>query len=223
MIRAMIGPLVFGVAGVAILLSLGIWQLQRLAWKQGQIAEIEARISAAPQGLPALSDPRRDKYLPVRVAGVTSGDEIHVLASRKQIGAGYRVITAFSVGERRVLLDRGFIPPEAKQVPRPGTAITVTGNLHWPDEIDSYTPSPDLGAGIWFARDVVAMAAALHTEPVLIVAGSDTGQGIEPHPVSIGGIANDHLQYSITWFSLALVWLGMTGLQLWRIKRRTSL
>jgi surfeit locus 1 family protein len=57
-----IWPLVFGIAGVAILMSLGIWQVQRLAWKEGVLAEIEARIVAA-RALPAVPGSRvADRY-----------------------------------------------------------------------------------------------------------------------------------------------------------------
>ncbi|MGR3661919.1 MAG: SURF1 family protein [Paracoccaceae bacterium] len=221
MIRQMIGPLIVGVLGVATLMSLGIWQLQRLAWKQAILDEIGVRISAPAEPIAEAVDAARDKYQPVQETGVIGGREIHVLASRKQKGAGYRVIVPFAIGERVVLLDRGFLAIEAKDVPRPQKEISVFGNLHWPDEIDSYTPPPDLKAEIWFARDIEAMAAALEAEPVLIIARSDTGDEIEPHPVAVSGIPNDHLQYAITWFSLAVVWFGMTGFLLWRMKRRT--
>ena len=68
------------------------------------------------------------------------------------------------------------------------------------------------------------MAANLNTEPVLIIARSLTPNPFtaEPIPVSSADITNDHLEYVITWFSLALVWAGMTLYLLWRIKRRTA-
>lgn len=221
MTRQMIGPLILGVVGVAILMSLGIWQMQRLAWKQAVLDVIEIRISAPAEPIAEIVDVKRDKYQPVQAVGLIGAREIHVLASRKQKGAGYRVIAPFTIGERVVLLDRGFIPIEAKDEPRPEKNTSVSGNLHWPDEIDGYTPPPDMKVDVWFARDIDAMAAALQTEPVLIVARSDTGDDIEPHPVSVTGIPNDHLHYAITWFSLAAVWFGMTGFLLWRMKRRT--
>ena len=58
-----------GIGGVAILVSLGMWQVQRLAWKEGILAEIEARIAADPVALPASVDPVADEYLPVEVTG----------------------------------------------------------------------------------------------------------------------------------------------------------
>jgi surfeit locus 1 family protein len=66
------------------------------------------------------------------------------------------------------------------------------------------------------------MAAALNAEPILIVARSDTGDGIDPMPVDSSAIPNDHLNYAITWFLLALVWSGMTGLLVWRMRRKAE-
>ncbi|MBD3679581.1 MAG: SURF1 family protein [Rhodobacteraceae bacterium] len=222
MTRQMILPLIFGLAGVAVLCGLGTWQVQRLAWKEGVLAEIEARIAADPVAVPVAPDPDVDGYLPVRAEGRFGEGEIHVLVSVKQVGAGYRVIAPFEVDGRRVLVDRGYLPLEEKDAARPPLEAVVTGNLHWPDERDSFTPENDLGAGIWFARDVAALAAALETEPVLIIARGSTGQGITPLPVDTSAIPNDHLGYAITWFSLAAVWAGMTGFFLWRIRRRTE-
>ncbi len=97
----------------------------------------------------------------------------------------------------------------------------MTGNLDWPQESDSYTPPPDPKSGLWFARDVGKMAAALGTEPVLIVASGPKVDGIEPYPVNTEDIPNGHEGYAITWFSLAIVWAVMTLYLLWRIWRRT--
>lgn len=222
MSRRLILPLLFGLGGTLILLALGVWQLQRLEWKEGVLAEIEARIAAPPVPLPAAPDPARDRFLPVALRGAFTGEELHVLASRKRRGPGYRIVGAFRTEDgRRVMVDRGFVPTEAKDSPRPPGPAEVTGNLHWPDEVDGFTPAPDIAAGIWFARDVPAMAAALGTEPVLVVARAPTGDGVEPEPVGTAGIPNDHLQYALTWFALAAVWAGMTAFLLWRIRRRT--
>ncbi|MBU2937079.1 SURF1 family protein [Pacificibacter marinus] len=221
MIKRMIGPILMGVIGIVILLWLGMWQVQRLAWKQGILAEITAEIAADPVPVPTLISTDM-KYLPVTATGTIGQDELHVLVSRLEIGAGYRVIAPFELDDgRRVLLDRGFIKPEAKDVFRASGPATITGNLHWPDDMNSSTPEPDTSENIWFGRDIAAMARALGTAEVLIVARADTGQGIEAMPVGITGIKNDHLGYAITWFSLALVWLGMTLFLLWRIKTRT--
>lgn len=217
-------PLILGLGGVAILLWLGFWQLDRLAWKEAMLAGIGAQITAAPDDLPPEgTDTRALKYQPVRLVGATTGQELLVLSGKKGIGAGYQVISAFETGEgRRVLVDLGFVTEAHKADPRPATAMIVEGNLHWPAETDSYTPPPDPKTGLWFARDVPPMAALLGTEPILVVAARLQGEatGIEPRPIEISGIPNDHLNYAITWFSLAFVWAVMTLALLWRIRRQ---
>ncbi|WP_321364443.1 SURF1 family protein [uncultured Celeribacter sp.] len=222
MLKRMIFPIVIGVLGCGVLIWLGTWQLQRLAWKEGVLAEIRAEIGADPVPLPAAIDPSM-KYMPVTATGEIGSEELHVLVSRKQIGAGYLIIAPLTLTDgRRVLLDRGFVRDMEKDAVRPKGEVTVVGNLHWPDDMNSSTPEPDVGRNIWFGRDIPAMVEALDTEPVLIVARESTGAGIEPMPVGIEGIPNDHLEYAITWFSLCLVWFGMTLFLLWRIRARTD-
>lgn len=211
-------PVLFGLIGAGVLVYLGLWQLDRLGQKEGQLAEIAARIAAAPVALPAAPDPLSDRYLPVVAEGVFTGDSLRVLVSQKEIGAGYRIVEVFETGARRVLVDRGFVRVDAA-VTLAARGAVVTGNLHWPDEVDSYTPAPE--GELWFARDVPAMAQVLGAEPVLIVARSDTGDGIAPLPVDTANIPNNHFGYAVQWFGLAVVWLGMTVFYLWRIRRRT--
>ncbi|WP_341233429.1 SURF1 family protein [uncultured Sulfitobacter sp.] len=205
--------LIIGLGGAAILISLGVWQVQRLAWKQAIIADINARITATPVTLPETVDPLTDAYLPITADGVIEDGEIHVLVSQKDIGAGYRIIAPFQLQDgRQIMVDRGFALTTAKDTERALGPATVIGNLQWPQETDGFTPAPDMNANIWFARDVGAMAAQLQTLPILLVARSSSlpEPGISALPVDTARIPNDHLQYAITWFSLAAIWLGMS-------------
>ena len=221
-IRRMVFPALFGVIGVLILCALGTWQVQRMQWKAGVLAEISARIAAAPVAVPAAPDPERDRYLPVVVQGRFTGEVIEVLSGKKNVGAGVRVIEVFAlVDGTRLMVDRGFLAEAARGAPRASTAGEVTGNLQWPRDGDAYTPPPDAKTGLWFARDVAQMAAYLRATPVLIVASAQTGDGIEAMGVDTSSIPNDHLGYAVTWFLLALVWGGMTVYLLWRIGRQT--
>ncbi len=223
--RRYLFPLILGLGGIAILWSLGFWQLRRLDWKETLLAGIEARISAAPVALPARPDPATDRYLPVSLSGRSTGEELLVLSGQAAVGAGYEVISAFETADgRRIMLDRGFVPETARDRPRPGLPMAVTGNLAWPDEADSYTPAPDLSQRLWFARDVKTMSETLETEPVLVVVRTADGgdPAIVPVPVDTSGIPNDHLNYAITWFSLSAVWAGMTAYLIWRIRQKTA-
>lgn len=223
MTRRMIFPLLLGIVGTGFLASLGLWQLQRLEWKEGVIAEIAARIGSDPVALPDAPDPGRDRYLPVAAEGAFTGEALHVLVSTRAEGAGHRIVSAFETDAgRRVMVDEGYVRSGGDLRPGPAEGVTVTGNLHWPDELDRWTPAPDLAAGLFFARDVAAMARALDTDPVLIVAR--TIDGTPPRaaamPVGTEGIPNDHLGYAVQWFGLAAVWAGMTVWLLWRIRQR---
>jgi surfeit locus 1 family protein len=218
----MIFPILMGLVGCAILVSLGVWQLQRMQWKEGILAEITARIGADPVPLPPAPTEADDEYRPVTVTGRLTGDFVEMLAGQKGTGPGVRIIEAFQAADgRRILIDRGFLAEEDRATPRPGQDAHITGNLLWPQDADSFTPPPDEKTGLWFARDVPAMAAKLGTEPLLVVASQPTGQGIDPVPIGISGIPNDHWGYAIQWFLLATVWGVMTLYLLWRIRQRT--
>ncbi len=222
MTRRMIFPLVLGIVGTAILLSLGTWQLMRLQWKTQILNGIESRLEAEPVALPDNPDPVADKYLLVKVTGDIGGQELHVLTFA-DTGPGFKVIVPMTLPDgRRILLDRGFIPETAKQTPRKGGRTTVIGALVWPQETDKYVPEPNLDKNIWFARDVDLMAKTLGTERVMLsVLKSSNLSGVTPLPVNVN-IPNRHLEYVLTWYSLAIIWIGMTGYLIWRIKRKTA-
>ena len=213
---------VFSIAGTAVLGWLGNWQLDRLAWKQTVLEQIDQRIAAPAVPVPLTPVPSADTYLPVFAEGRFGQEYIRVLVSQKRIGAGYRVISAFKTEGRRILVDRGFIDLSNSSDIQADQAVVVQGNLHWPDEVDGFTPAPDLEKNIWFARDVRALSEALQTQPILIVASqiSPPDQNIKPLEIDSSAIPNDHLQYAVTWFSLAAIWIMMSGAFLWRSRKK---
>ncbi|MDG2405662.1 MAG: SURF1 family protein, partial [Paracoccaceae bacterium] len=130
--RRLLPPLFFGFTGMVILISLGVWQLQRLYWKQSILDDINERITSSPVAIPAALDPIEDRYLPVTETGMFGDAYIRILASRKQIGAGYRIISPMQISGRVILVDRGFVKLDVDLPPRPKVPVTITGNLHWP-------------------------------------------------------------------------------------------
>ena len=111
MLKRMIAPIVIGVAGVAVLMALGIWQTQRLVWKEGVLAEIEARIAAAPVALPETADPVRDRYLPVTADGEIGDDNIfhnfkkNLYQGHRRWNTGYETAGAGNRGTEDLLLN----------------------------------------------------------------------------------------------------------------------
>jgi surfeit locus 1 family protein len=212
--------LVFGLGGLAILIGLGVWQVQRLQWKNALVAELEMRLDQPPVPLPAAPREAEDEYLRVSVAGEYLEGELHVLTSRRPFGPGFRIIAPFETkAGRRILVDRGFVPESEKAAERSAPEAKVTGALLWPDETDAFTPEPDMEENFWFARDVERMAEALGTEPILMVAETNPGERPVPDPVTVD-LRNDHLEYAITWFALAAGWAAMTAALVLRILRR---
>ncbi len=218
--KRMIAPIVFGIIGIAILVSLGNWQVRRLAWKEGVLAAIDAKVNGPAVGLPESPERERDMYLHVVVQGEMGDGEVHVLSSSPETGPGYRIIAPFTLEDgRRILVDRGNVPEGLKQAARPLENGQIEGNLLWMQNPPTFPP--DLNKNIWFNRDTEALAEALGTEPVLLVMRQTT-LSTGPLPAAVGvNIPNSHFGYAVTWYGFALVWLGMTLYLLIRIKRKT--
>lgn len=221
--RRIIAVLTFGLGGAAILLWLCTWQLDRLDWKLGVIAQLEERLAAAPVPLPADPQEAEDEYRRVTVAGRFLPGEAHMLSSLKPWGPGFRIIAPFETEDgRRILVDRGYVPNADKNAERALPEAEISGSLLWPDEANSSTPEPDLKTNYWFARDPQKLSATLGTEPVLVISETQLGDWPKAQPVTVQ-IKNDHLEYAITWGSLMVIWLVMTGVVLMRIRRRGAI
>lgn len=214
-----LAPIVLCAFGLVVLIGLGVWQLQRLEWKQTILDEIDARVLSDAVPLPAVLDRERDRYLPVKIVGRFTGRRLRVLTSIPGSGPGALLVEVFETNGRRVLVDQGYRSDTLPAVDVGAQRGSVLGNVHWPDEVRFDTPDPE--GDLWFARDADAMADALGTEPVLIIAREvvrETPISV-PRPVDSSTVPNDHLQYAVTWFSLAAVWLGMTLYWVSRIRR----
>ncbi|RED18129.1 SURF1 family protein [Pontivivens insulae] len=223
MLKRNLGPLLFGLIGCAILISLSIWQFQRMQWKEGLIAAAYEGLAAAPVPLPENPTEAKDEYTPVLLDGEILAGEVHVLTSRPGQGPGFTIIAPFQTADgRRILLDRGFVREAEKDATRPLGPIAGPAVLLWPDESDSYTPAPDLARNFWFARDVTPMAEELATLPILAVITEAQLDGApRPLPVTVN-FRNRHLEYTVTWAGLAVAWAFMTGVWITARERGTE-
>lgn len=234
MTKRMILPILFGISGIVVLLWLGFWQLARLEWKESIIAQISERMTAEPAPLidhyKSVAPKSETNYTRVAFDGVLTNNEAHVLTSIKFQGPGYRIVSEFIWNGKSILVDLGFVTEAQKNDTRPAGTVRIVGNILDPDDYDpSFTPDPDLTNNIWFARYLPMMARAMNTTPFMVVVETAEIQqngewqpytAVTPMPVT-ANITNDHREYAITWFSLALVWFGMTLYLLWRIRQKT--
>lgn len=204
----------------AILIALGVWQLQRLEWKNALIAEREAALAALALPLPSdLSDPAALELLKVRAEGRLLNDKALRLGPRPRARVpGDHLIVPFRLASGRILLvDRGWVPQA--QALEPGLLNEPEGPLElelilredgWRGSA-WFEPANDPARGDWFSVDTTAMAEDLGLERVVpgiyaIQIAPEAVAGRYPIPVPpSAGLRNDHLQYALTWFALAAI------------------
>lgn len=213
-----VGMTIAALIGLAILVGLGAWQLQRLKWKEGLLAHIAALQSAParPIGpvLDALSQGRDVDFTRVKVScpGLAAAPSVELYAIL-QGQAGARLISACQVESARyrtVLVDRGFVPDTVTARPAvdPGatTPLIVTGVLRKPEHGNLFTPPSSPRR--WFVRDAAGMARQLGAPapaPDFLMAETVTNpefKGLISAPLPTD-IPNRHFEYALTWFGLA--------------------
>jgi surfeit locus 1 family protein len=207
----------FWLALFAILIGLGTWQIQRLHWKVGLIAQREAAISGPPIALPTtLAAAQGLEFRHVRLDGMFQNQgELYRHAISDDGKPGYHIVTPFNLtGGRTIFVDRGFVP-EDRRDPATRAAgqfvgpVTVTGLLRLPEARPSswFRPANEPAKNLWFSIDLSAMAAADHLGNVLPYY-VDADATPVPGGYPLGGqtytnLPNDHLQYALTWYGLA--------------------
>jgi surfeit locus 1 family protein len=211
----------FSAASLALLIGLGMWQLHRLEWKQGLIAKIEERVHADPVTLKeAVARARAGEdvsYLRVRVDGRFDNAKERYLYAFSDGAPGWHVITPLATPEGEVVLvDRGFVPdafkaPSSRAQGEINDAVTVTGLARTPETQGLFIPDNEPAENRWFWRDLGALsksmfpAGAPEVAPFILEAErSDIPGGWPLSGQTKLDLPNNHLQYALTWFLLAL-------------------
>ena len=235
--KGLFGLTALMLAGLALLIGLGVWQLKRLEWKQGLIAQIEARTKGPPITLEdavALAGQGRDpSYYRVRVDGRFHHAKERYLYALSDGRVGWHVITPLETEDGdMVLVDRGFVPDELKDpsvraLGQVENVVTVTGIVRSPETQTLFTPDNEPMVNRWFWRDLAGMARSMFPAGTIDVAPFflEAEKSEVPGGWPEGGqmrleIPNDHLQYAITWFLLAACLLVIYGLYVRGLYRR---
>lgn len=230
--------LVLGLAALAVLLILGTWQVQRLAWKENLLATIAHRIESAPNSMSSITTRRVTTgdvdYWPVSVGGDFHHEgERHFFATHKG-RSGYFIYTPFEFAEDRyVLVNRGFVPFELKDPAlRPEGQVqgwqTIAGLSR--NELDGkpswIVPDNDIAGNVFYWKDLEVMAATsgVGRPEEYVNFFIDANDAPNPGGLPIGGVTiinlpNSHLQYAVTWYGLALALVGVMGAWLWRQRK----
>ncbi|HET6621185.1 MAG TPA: SURF1 family protein [Dongiaceae bacterium] len=218
--RPTLWPTLFSVPAVIAMIALCVWQVHRLHWKEGLIADRESRVAAEPTALPPPdgkaggADPAQMEYRRVRLEGTFLHDKELYLGARSMNGnVGYHVLTPFVLaGGGSVLVDRGWVPvarklPERRAEGQVTGTQTLDGVVRLAHGKAWMQPDNEPQNNMWFFFDLPAMAASSGVDfrtDLYVEAGPAQNPGNYP----VGGqtrveLPNDHLQYAITWGLLA--------------------
>ncbi|WP_456734266.1 SURF1 family protein [Bradyrhizobium sp. USDA 3364] len=228
--------LTLGMLGVVLLSALGIWQVERRAWKLALIDRVDQRMHAAPVAPPPPSSwpdvtAASDEYRRVTVRGsFLNADETLVQAVTTD-GPGFWVLTPLRmVDGTTVLVNRGFVPsdrrdPATRRDGEPQGPVGVTGLLRISEPKGGFLRSNDPAAGRWYSRDVATISAVhglSHVAPFFIDADATPNPGGYP----VGGLTivrfpNNHLIYALTWLALAFM-LGAAFLRIFSGRSRAG-
>ena len=235
--RSLILPGILSLLGIAILLGFGFWQLDRLAWKNDLIARVEARTNAPVAALPPESewknvDAERDEYRRVTARGIFRHDLetlVYTVASEEPgriAGPGFSVLTPLVLPSgAAVIVNRGFVPlgrkdPVARREGQVMGEVVVTGLLRTPEDAGYFTPANDPARDAWYRREPAEIARARQLDraaPFTIDADATPNPGGLPQG---GGtrvrFANNHLQYVVTWFGLAIALAAVFAAFAWQ-------
>jgi surfeit locus 1 family protein len=227
--RGLLGFTVLMLVGLAVLIGLGVWQLKRLAWKEGLIAQIETRSTGGPikldEALAMVRKGRDPSYYRVRFDGrFHHSKELYLYATSNE-RVGWEVITPLETADGdMVLVDRGFVPdelkdPSSRALGEVENVVTVTGIVRKPESQGLFMPDNEPAANRWFWRDLQGMARSdfpsgtIQVAPFFLEAEkSDVPGGWPEGGQSRLELPNNHLQYAITWFLMAVALLVIYGL-----------
>ncbi len=220
--KGLIGPLLFTIVAVAVMLGLGSWQLARLQWKLNLIERLEARARTAPVGLDGIAPIRAREgdveYMRVRLTGTYQHDrEVHLYATGPATW-GWQVLTPLvtSTGQE-VLVNRGFVPdrikePAARRDGLPAGPVTFVALLRAPASSRPYfSPENEPKRNRWYWVDPAQLLQPPRLPYVL------EAEAIPGAPPPNGGVtrlepSNPHLAYAFTWYSFAMILLVIFGL-----------
>ena len=245
---AVAGFAIFTLLMVVAFAGLGIWQLQRRVEKHALIAMLNERLAAAPEALPAASQwnaltPDKDEFRRVSFAATyerlpdamvySSGSAVRDDVS----GPGtWAFLPAQLADGNTIVVNTGFVQntmqdraQQDRAVRRliTGDPVEFTGYIRFPESAGALTPSESVAKRLWFTRDHLAMSRVLGwvegrktVAPFYVDLESPAPEsGIpKPGPLSVH-LRDDHLQYAVTWFTLAFAVVIAFGVW-WRTQRR---
>ena len=220
-LRALLAMLAGCALACAGFVALGVWQVERLAWKEALLARVQHNVHADPMPAPGAGQwgglGHDDEYRRMQVRGRMDDRQQVLVAATTELGVGYWVLTPVRTGQGAWLfVNRGFVPSELRHSvpPGPPDETTVVGLLRFSEPHGRLWQHNEPAAGRWYSRDVAAMAAARGLQgpvaPFFLDAVAKPGAPPSWPRAGLTVLAfpNNHLAYAFTWFALAAMTAG---------------
>jgi len=225
----LIWPTALAIAGLAMLIGLGTWQLQRKQWKDALIAKIAARVVASPVPLSEAQQASFAgsdiEYLHVTARGRLHHDKERYLYAPAKSGLGWHVYTPLERAPSQVVwVNRGFVAdarkdPARRREGQPPGEVEITGLVRVPHGAGLFTPANDVARNLWYWPDVAAMQNSAFPGTDVRASSFWIDADAQPEPpggLPRGGVTrldlpNRHLEYALTWYGLALTLIGVYG------------
>ena len=229
--KTRIWPIILASAiGICILLSLGVWQVQRLGQKTTLIASLEQRMSAEPISLAEALVKRGQgdeiEYLKVKLTGQFDPTNYFRKVASFNGDPGWEIIAPFRTDDGSlVLVDLGAIA-EKQPLNLLETPQTIVGVVRFHNKGRGFFDNDnDAAKNIWYWWDLAAMQARLnqiatvHAAPFILqkLPGIENEMPLAELPKV--ELANNHLGYAITWFGLAAALAGVAGFYVFSLRK----
>jgi surfeit locus 1 family protein len=236
-LRPLLWPTLMSLPIFVFAMGLGVWQMERREWKRDILDRIAVNQAAAPIALDELltGDPLRREYGRVRLSGTFLHDKEFYLGARsRKNDVGLQVVTPVRTDDGRIVLfDRGWVPlarkePAQRAEGQVADRVELTGIVRRTQIQRQFAPDNVPDKNVWFHVDVPLMRsmAGGRPDPVLDTFFLEADATPNPGGLPIGGqtrldIPNDHLQYALTWFGIALAMAGVYLAYHWENGRLT--
>ncbi len=236
-LRPLLWPTLMSLPVFVFALGLGVWQMERREWKRDLLDRIAVNQAAAPMTLDELvkGDPLRREYGSVTVSGTFLHDREFPLAARSRKNeVGLQIVTPVKTDDGRIVLfDRGWVPstkkdPATRRDGQVAGKVELTGIVRRSQVQRQFAPDNVPDKNVWFHVDVPLMRKLAGGEPDPVLDRFFLEADTRPNPggLPMGGqtrldIPNDHLQYAITWFGIALALAGVYLAYHWENGRLT--
>jgi surfeit locus 1 family protein len=192
---------------IASFCALGTWQLYRLQWKMELISEITFGLNSTPV---KYSNSIKKNYQRVVSDGFYNfKDQIYLYSLNQKGKPGFDVITPFETfGKEIVLVNRGWIPKELKELPEINSiqgSTKVTGLLRKIYKANIFKPNNDIKDNIWFSvnlKDMEKFTGKKFSNFIIYLEDFDAKVPL-PRKITVD-VPNNHLKYAITWYSIAI-------------------